>query len=90
MPRRKRTASLPILLAELTFASWETIHRRTLLMVRGACSPAEYSRMVGEKVAAVARTATTLARARKTPRLATLLIPWHERATANARRLRRK
>jgi len=48
MPRRKRKSPLPLLLAELSFASWETIHRRTLMMARGACSPAEYSRMIGE------------------------------------------
>jgi len=78
------------MLAELALASWETIHRRTLMMARGACSPAEYSRMISEKAAAAVRTAATVARAKKTPKLATLLAPWHQRATANARRLRRK
>jgi len=90
MPRRKRKSPLPLLLAELSFASWETIHRRTLMMARGACSPAEYSRMIGEKIAAATQTAAAFTRARRTPKLATLLGPWHKRATANARRLRRK
>ena len=90
MPRRKRNTPLPLLLAELTLASWETIRHRTLMMARGTCSPAEYSRMISEKVVAATRAASTLARARKTPKLATLLAPWHLRATSNARRLRRK
>ena len=88
MPKRK--TPLPFLLAELTFASWETINRRALMMMRGACSPAEYSRMISEKIAAATHTASALARAKEPPKLGTLLTPWHKRATANARRLRRK
>jgi hypothetical protein len=90
MPKRKPKTPLPLLLAELTLASWETIQHRTHMMMRGTCSPAEYSRMISEKMAAATRTASTLACARKTPQLATLLAPWHKGATANARRLRRK
>ncbi len=90
MPKRRRKTPLPLLLAELALASWETIHYRTRMMARGTCSPGEYSRMISEKVAAAARTGFTLARAKKTPKLTTLLAPWHKGATANARRLRRK
>jgi hypothetical protein len=90
MPKRNRPTPLPLLLAELTFASWQTIHHRALMMACGKCSPAEYSRMISEKVGAATRTAITLTRAKKTPALATLLAPWHKGATANARRLRRK
>jgi hypothetical protein len=77
-------------MAELALASWETIARRSLMMARGTCSPAEYSRMLREKISAAARSTSTLVRAKKIPRVATLLAPWHLRATANARRLRRK
>jgi hypothetical protein len=40
------------MMMEMAFASWETIGRRGQMMARGKCSPAEYSRMVLEKVAA--------------------------------------
>jgi hypothetical protein len=46
--------------------------------------------MLREKISAAARSTSALVRAKKTPRVATLLAPWHLRATANARRLRRK
>ncbi len=88
--RRRRTARpLPLMLLELTLASWETISRRTLLMARGACSPAEYQKMVREKAAALTQTTRSLARSR-TPSPTALLSPWHAKATANAKRLRRK
>jgi hypothetical protein len=46
--------------------------------------------MLREKILAAAHSTSTLVRAKKMPRVATLLAPWHLRATANARRLRRK
>ena len=45
--------------------------------------------MVLEKMSAATRTASGLARSRQTSRLDYLLAPWHVRAKANARRLRK-
>lgn len=91
MSKRKRraTPALPLMMLELTMASWETIGRRTLLMARGACSAQEYTRMVQEKATAMHRSATVLARSRR-PKASAVLAPWHAKATANARRLRSK
>jgi hypothetical protein len=75
------------MMAELAMASWETIARRTAMIARGACSPAEYQRMVIEKAAALQQSA--IAVMTESGKKAALR-PWHKRATANARRLRRK
>ncbi len=72
---------------ELTWASWETIMRRTLLVLQSACSPAEFSSMLDEKTAAVAEISLLLASPNPSSMQA-LLTPWHSRATANAMRLR--
>jgi len=80
--------SASIMMAELAWASWETITRRTLLMAQNTCSLAEYSRMVSEKTAATLEISRVLA----LPTIASaeaLLRPLHSRATANAKRLRR-
>jgi hypothetical protein len=78
------------MLAELGFASWATIAHRTALMAKGACSPAEYSRMVLEKAAAYRQSAALVVRRKGNPSLTSVIAPWHKRATANARRLGRK
>ena len=87
MKRRRRARSLPLMMAELAMASWETIARRTALIARGVCTPAEYQRMMIEKAAALQQSAMAVMTGRG--KKATLR-PWHRRATANARRLRRK
>jgi hypothetical protein len=84
-PRRRR--ALPLMIAELMMASWETIARRSLMMAEGKCSPAEYYRMVAEKAAALQQSALAVVSGRG-KRAA--LAPWHKRATAIARRLRTK
>ncbi len=91
MSRRKRASALalPVMAVQLGLASFEVIARRTLMMATGACSPAEYRRMVAEKQAAVARSATLLAKSGGRASATSLLAPWHSRATANAKRLRR-
>jgi hypothetical protein len=87
--RRRRRAALPVLALELTFASWETIARRSLLAAQGQCSDAEYRRMVHEKAEAAAESSLRLLT--NGGRLdAGVLAPWHRRATANAKRLRRR
>ena len=79
---------LPLMMAQLTFASMETIARRTLMMARGTCSPAEYRRMVHEKARAMQISGL---RAMRGQRNATSLVtPFLSRASANAKRLRRK
>jgi hypothetical protein len=68
-------------------ASWETIARRSLMMVKGMCSPAEYQRMVTEKAAVIQQSALAVMVGRGKREV---LAPWHKRATANAKRLRAK
>jgi hypothetical protein len=75
------------MMAELAVASWETIARRTALIARGRLTPAEYQRMVIEKAAALQQSAIAVMTGRGKK---AVLAPWHRRATANARRLRRK
>jgi hypothetical protein len=83
----RRRRALPMMMAEMVMASWETIARRTALIARGACTSAEYQRMIIEKAAAFERSAMAMITARGKK---AVLAPWHRRATANARRLRRK
>jgi hypothetical protein len=52
------TATTPLLafpqtMAQLAFASWETIGYRLMLMAQGACTMAEYQLMTSEKVEAL-------------------------------------
>jgi hypothetical protein len=75
------------MMAELAIASWETIARRTALIARSVCTPAEYQRMMMEKSAALQQSAMAVLTGRGKK---AALAPWHKRATANARRLRRK
>ena len=75
--------------AELSAASLETVARRSMMMARGTCSLAEYRRMVGEKAAAMAETASVIVRSGGRPSASALLVPWHRRAAGNAKRLRR-
>ncbi len=76
--------------AQLAMSSWEVIARRSLLMAQGRCSPAEYQRMVAEKVAAAQASAAAMMASGGRASFATLMAPWHRKATANAKRLRRK
>ena len=84
---RRRTRSLPLMMTELAMASWETIARRSAMIARGALSAAEYQRMVLEKAAALQESAFAMVTGRGKK---AALAPWHKRATANAKRLRRK
>ena len=87
--KTRRPPALPLLAAGLALASWEVIARRSLLMAQNRCSPLEYRRMVLEKMQAARLSAATIMAAGGRPGLAAVLAPWHRRATANARRLRR-
>jgi hypothetical protein len=84
----KRSArSVPAMMTQLTLASWETIYRRTLMMVQGTCSGAEYQRMIMEKAAAMQASTVALMTGRGN---AAVLAPYLVRSRANAKRLRRK
>jgi hypothetical protein len=78
---------LPAMMAQLAMASWETIMRRSMMMVQGTCSPDEYHRMTSEKVAAVQTSMMALARGRGH---AEMLAPFASRSQANVKRLRRE
>ena len=86
--RRRAVPPLPLMMAELTWASWETVARRAWMMADGSCSTAEYQRMVQEKTRAAQR--STKALMLRGGSLAAALAPWHAPAVANARRLRKK
>jgi hypothetical protein len=78
--------ALPMIMGELTLASWETIWHRTLLMAQGTCTAAEDTRMMTEKTAAVQLSTVALMAGRSH---AAVLAPFVSRARANAKRLRR-
>ena len=69
----------------LVAASWETIYRRSALMVSGSCSPAEYQRMVSEKLAANHQAAVALMTGQGAK---AVMAPYVKAARANAKRLR--
>lgn len=77
-------------MTELAFASWETLMHRTAMMVQGSCSPAEYHRMVMEKAEAAHHSMLAMMRPGRHADMSALLAPWHRRARANAKRLRRR
>ena len=74
------------MLSELTLSSWETIAYRSMLMASGACSLAEYTSMVTEKLGAAQLSTISMLTGGS---LLAMLTPWHSGATANAIRLRR-
>jgi hypothetical protein len=84
---RSSPFALPIMMARLTVASWETIFYRSMMMVQGTCSAVEYQRMAEEKAAA-AQSAMLALVTGGAP--AAVLAPYVTRARANAKRLRRK
>jgi hypothetical protein len=78
---------LPLMMARLTAASWETILHRSMLMAQGTCSAVEYQRMAMEKAEAAQRSMTALMTGGSP---AAVMAPYVTRARANAKRLRRK
>lgn len=87
--RRRAAVELPTLWLELWLAAAETVAWRSLMMLNGTCSPAEYQRMVEEKWVALGQSTVALA-APAGPEAVAVLLPWHRHAAANARRLRRR
>ena len=84
---QRYSRSLPAMMTEMTFASWETIYHRSLMMVQGTCSAAEYQRMIMEKAAAMQASTLALMTGRGH---AAAVAPYLVRSRANAKRLRRK
>ena len=76
--------------AELALSSWEVIARRSLMMALNRCPPLEYQRMVLEKMQAAQVSTAAFVLSGGTAPLAAMLAPWHRRANANAKRLRRR
>ncbi len=90
MKRRSRSvAELPLLMTQMNLAAWEVIVRRSLMMWQNTCTPAEYRRMVEEKHAAALASASRFAATGGQASFASLMAPWHSRARANAKRLRK-
>ena len=77
-------------MAELALASWQTIMLRGALVASGACSAAEYQRMVLEKLTAAQRSAMVMALSGGRCTAEAVLAPWRRSARANARRLSRR
>ncbi len=79
--------AFPMMMAELTMASWETIFHRSVMMAQGTCSALEYQRMMSEKAAAMQAAAAAMITGKGE---AAVIAPFLTRARANAKRLRRK
>lgn len=86
----RKGTSLPLMITELTMASWETITRRMLLISQNKCSQAEYQRMVGEKAQAVMATSMKMMSSNGLASMTSLMAPWLSLASANAKRLRKR
>jgi hypothetical protein len=78
--------ALPMMYAELALASWETVWHRTALIASGACTQAEYERMISEKMHAMQLSGVALMTGQQPE---AVLRPFHKRARANAKRLRK-
>ena len=87
--RRRRKTSFSTMMTDLMLASWESMTRRTLLIAQNKCSPAEYRRMLNEKAEAAAASALKLMSRGGGATMTSVLAPWHRRAVANAKRLRK-
>jgi hypothetical protein len=88
--RKNKSVFLPLMMADLTLASWETITHRMLLISQNKCSQSEYKRMVSEKAQAAMASGRKLISSHGQASIASLMAPWLSRATANAKRLRKK
>jgi hypothetical protein len=88
--RRRKAASMPKMMANMTKASLETITYRSILMAQNACPPEEYVRMVQEKTEAAMESGMKWMMSGGLASMESLMAPWHRRAVANAKRLRDK
>jgi hypothetical protein len=88
MQKNNVSPRLPFLLFEMTMNSAETIARRWQMMVSGTCSPAEYQRMIYEKMRATQQMGAALLSSN--PTIPKLLRPWHSGTRRNVKRLRKR
>ena len=88
--KSRKAASVPMMMANMAVASWETILQRSMLIAQNACSQEEYVRMVQEKAEATMESSMKLLWSGGMAPMASLIAPFHRRATANAKRLRKK
>lgn len=86
--KHRHPALLHLDVADLAFASWETIARRSWMMIAGSCPPQEYQRMLHEKFEAACDSALAAAFNPGHFMVSAALAPWTHRARANAQRLR--
>lgn len=77
-------------MTNLMFASWETVAHRMLLISQNKCSQAEYLRMVTEKAQAATSTGLAFMSSYGQASMSSLMAPWLKKASANAKRLRKK
>jgi hypothetical protein len=89
MRKRRKAVGIGAMLAGLGLASAEVIARRGWMIATGACTPAEYRRMIAEKISASQQTARSALSSRR-PRMKSLLAPWYSATQRNVERLRRK
>jgi hypothetical protein len=87
---RKDAADLSFALAALWRDAAQTIAWRSWMMASGRCSAAEYRRMASEKYRALIETGLALGQTLPVATWSAALRPWRRRASANARRLRRR
>jgi hypothetical protein len=86
---KRRRAPSASQLFDLGTASAETIAHRVMLMATGRCTPAEYNKMVNEKIAAAGHSWLEAMRFPWTG-AAAMIEPYRRAARRNARRLRSK
>lgn len=77
--------AFPQMMAELTFASWETIGYRIMLVAQGACTISEYQLMASEKLEALQLSMLALLTGCSQEEV---VKPYLRRAQHNASRLR--
>lgn len=85
-----RTAAAPLfafpqMMAQLAFASWETVGYRLMLMAQGACTVSEYQLMASEKVEALQLSMLAMLTGGSHE---AVVEPYLQRAQNNASRLR--
>jgi hypothetical protein len=77
--------AFPKMMAQLAFASWETMGYRIMLIAQGACTMSEYELMASEKVEALQLSTLALLTGCSQEEV---VKPYLQRAQNNASRLR--
>lgn len=90
MRKRNKAANadLPLTIFQMAMSSAETIARRSWMMASGTCPPAEYRRMILEKLNATQQMGVAMVS--KNATVEKLLKPWHRGVRRNVKRLRKR